>query len=159
MKGAVPKELRSEFRNTLFVSTDIPLEEGPFSMNYQEGELMRYDFLLGKTIGVNYLGFSVVSGVAIVAIILATCNCPRVYAIDESGNQVFQGPLFSGAIAKSFEREDLLPLFNMKRDGEEIVLRVANELPEEEYLNNLRLLKVSHRPAYELAKDEHGTII
>lgn len=158
MRLKIPFPERKSFRNTLFVWSENALPEGEFTIKAEDVKMMRFaadsekSTLVSATIVVGVIG-GIAGGLAI------ACSCPRVYAIDTNGGQVLQGSLFSGAISKSFEREDLLPLPNPDLSGEEIVLRVANELPEDEHINELKLLRFSHQKGYEVANDASGELI
>ena len=148
----IPNEERLHFRKTLFVKSDFPLQEGPFSMNAADGTLTRYTDDMRREIGLA-VGLTIVIIGGGVAGLAAACNCPRIYSFDEAGNQQLQGSLLSGAISRSFERQDLLALPNIDRSQKELTLRVANELPEVEYLNQFRLLKVPYRKGFQLGMD------
>ena len=154
----IPKEKRVQFLSTLFISSDKPLAEGDFSINISEaGQLTRYEVDKGSSFAASFAltaGIVVVGTTAALAAIVAiACNCPRVYIVDANGDEHLQGPLFTGAISKSFERRDLMPLKGIDRSNDQVVIRVKNELPEDEYINELKLLRITHRPDYQIGMD------
>ena len=152
--GKIPSSQRKVFQRTLYVVSDGPLEEGSLSINIDDINMLnRYQteyvtsILANGAIGLGVL----VAGTAIFVAI--ACNCPRVYALDSDGNEHLQGPLFTGAIAKSFERRDLLPIKDIDQNMEEVVLKVVNELPEDEFINELKLFKTTHQADYQIGMD------
>ncbi|MEO0470527.1 MAG: hypothetical protein AAF206_12955 [Bacteroidota bacterium] len=137
----IPKELRREMLATLSLETDLPLQEGVAEIPVDH--LSEAQFFT-RNWGLNVLAnapTAIVGATAVGAGILAiACNCPRVYSFDKNGRQL-QGSFISGAIAKSLEREDYLPLDLNLQPGEPIRLQIANELPEYEYINSVQLYK------------------
>ncbi len=88
---------------------------------------------------------AVLSTVAVVGAILAiACNCPQVASHNENGTQ-FHGSLFPGSVLKSLKRDDYVilrdPLSSKKGD---IKLRISNEDPEHQYIDQLEVLEVAH---------------
>lgn len=151
----VDKDMRRPIRKSLFITTDQDLIEGPIQIQLgQVQQFTRYKISDGVTV-LSTVGI-LVGGT--LALAVAVCNCPRVYATEADGSQRLQGTFLSGAIAQSLERQDLLPLPHLNREASEITLTVANELPEDEFLNHISLLKVPHRRAYNLAHDASGSL-
>lgn len=154
-KKFIEKNERVKFLVTLFAHTDIPVSEGPIAISLKDiNRLRRYRIngvaSTAATVA-TVIGLTFVGGVAILAI--ACSNCPKAYEIDQSGEKHFQGALFTGAISKTRERIDLLPLAQIDRSKAGIKLIVANEYSEEEYINQLTLLKTTKSPGYEVAHD------
>ncbi|MEL6257103.1 MAG: hypothetical protein AAFR87_34230 [Bacteroidota bacterium] len=149
--GKVPKELREDFKRTLFAYTDKVFNEGPVELNINDfSSFKRYSVnsglgviaTLGTIVGVT------AGAVGVVAILCA--NCPKAYAVDEAGEKHFQGAMFTGAITKSRERIDLLPIETYVSEQDEIFIHIANEFAEVEHLNQLELLKVKRQKGYEI---------
>jgi hypothetical protein len=159
LRKNVPELARPFLVRTLYVTTDTPLEEGPFSLDInQANSLTRYSVNGGATFAAStgmVLGSVLVGSTAF---LLIACNCPRVYALNPDGSEQAMGSILTGAIASSFERQDLLPLPQLDRSGEEIVLSIANELPEDEFVNELKLFKVAHRQDYQIGHDATGSL-
>ena len=107
--------------------------------------------------------------VAIVAIIASSsshnttptgstsCGCPEVYTYD-SGRYQFKSGVFSGAIYSSLERTDYLPLENLKDTNGKFKFRVMNNREEEQYINQLQLISVSHDTTTKVLLDRYGTL-
>lgn len=153
----MPRKLRRTFRSTLFLNIDAQLSEGPYAIDLADiGIARRYKPNYGADL-LAMLGGSIVFSALLVA---AACNCPRVYATDSTGNPAFEGTLFPGAMAKSFERDDIIPLYNLSSSGNngELNLSLVNELPEDEYINELKLYKYAYRSDYKIAHDEAGNL-
>ena len=146
---------RKKFLMTLQLSTIAELAPGKITFNFK-------DFYAGQYYKPNHV-FNVSThilagyGVALAAAAIA-CNCPRVYTIDEAGEKQMQGSLFSGAISKSFERTDLLPLYGLDKKRESINLTIANELPENEYIDEVKLLRVKKQNHMKIAEDANGSL-
>ena len=98
---------------------------------------------------------TVLVGVAAIAI---ACNCPHVDVIDENGVSRFQGSIFPGSIFKSLERTDQLVL-DEDPSQEQVKLMVSNVLPEEEYIDELKLLKYQLYPFERLAINQEGELV
>ncbi len=72
------------------------------------------------------------------------CACPQVESNNENETQ-FHGSLFPGSIFKSLERHDYLILENtLLSDADDLNLKVSNDLPEIEYIDQLELLEINH---------------
>ena len=91
----------------------------------------------------------------IVAII---CNCPRVYSHDLKGNRAIHGSILTGAMSKSLEKEDYLVLENMVDSQATIHLSIANELPETEYIDQIKILKVNRTPGSTIGYGMNGSL-
>ena len=151
----IPKAQRQPLLMTLQLWTDQKLSSGEASFPLSEFTSAQY---VRPAHGVNvltHIGAGVVGAAVFLAI---ACNCPRVYALNENGEKMMQGSLFTGAISKSFERTDLLPLYRLNRTEESIHLTIANELPEDEYIDEVKLLKVKKKADTRLAVDVSGEL-
>lgn len=114
-----------------------------------------YDRDVGTTIMAavgTYLAVSLVIGLII---FLTKSSCPFVF-INNGEEYAFAGEIYSGAIFKSLERDDylLLPRTSM----ETIELNVANMLKEEQYVNQLSLLEVSHPEGTNVLPAQDGSV-
>ncbi|TDH21630.1 hypothetical protein EXU57_19195 [Segetibacter sp. 3557_3] len=113
----------------------------------------------GKTIGSYALGFLGVylgANLLLGLIILATCNCPQVYTYD--GNQYnFKSGVFSGAIYSSLEKTDYLPLDGLQSVNNKYLFKLANNQKEEQFINQVQLIKVAHGAGKKVLLDRHGT--
>jgi hypothetical protein len=108
---------------------------------------------IGSTVGI-----TVTAGVAILVGALAiACNCPQVYTY-EGGRYQFKSGVFSGAVYSSLERTDYLPLGDLQADNDKFLFRLMNNQQEEQFVNQLQLVKVSHDPASGVLIDRHGKV-
>lgn len=104
-------------------------------------------------------GVALVSGAVIGLVALAiACNCPQVY-VENNGEKQFTGGMYSGAIYSTLERTDYLPLPLVQTSDNKLKLSIANAPNEEQYINNVQLLQVSHSSNEQALLDRHGKII
>lgn len=89
-------------------------------------------------------------------IALATCNCPQVY-VDNGGNYDFVSGVYSGSIYASMERTDYLPLQAIS-PNDELKMKIDNVKNEEQYINQLQLMQINHRPGINVLVDRHGNV-
>ena len=102
-------------------------------------------------------GLAVYAGLGLVlfTIILISCNCPQVYVYD--GQQYnFKSGVFSGAIYSSLERTDFLPLEGVQPYNGKFRFQLANNQKEEQYVNQVELIQVSHAPDTKVLLDRFG---
>ena len=85
----------------------------------------------------------VIAGVVVGGAFVIACACPQVESTAGQSTQ-FHGSLFPGAIFKSLKREDYLILDNVLVDEGNINLKIFNNLPETEYIDQLQVLEVGH---------------
>lgn len=153
LRNKLPDNVKPIINEIMHLYTDIEPQEGEMTLALKDIQQVIYH---QNNTAANVLvntGVGIVSAVAGFAIFLAiACNCPRVYAMGPEG-PVMQGSLFTGAISKSLERTDYLPLQGLDRRGKQLEITVANELPEKEYLDHLQLLKVRPTPGASLGMD------
>ena len=90
-------------------------------------------------------------------IVAASCNCPQVY-VENNGNYNFTSGLYSGAVYSTLERTDYLPLKNIAPGAKNISLRIMNAKNEEQFINNVSLLQVTHAAQTHVLTDRHGNI-
>jgi len=70
-------------------------------------------------------------------------SCPLVYVQQDNGEQLV-GELYAGAIFRSMQRKDLLPLPDA--EGDRLSIRLANKARETQYTDLLELVNVAHAP-------------
>jgi hypothetical protein len=100
-----------------------------------------YDRDIGATVLAVLGTYAAVGLIVSIIILLTKSSCPFVY-VNTGDEYAFAGEIYSGAIFKSLERDDYLLL--PRTSTEAIDINVANMLKEEQYVNQLSLLEVSH---------------
>lgn len=104
----------------------------------------------------SYIGvtIAVLFGIALIAFLI-TCNCPQVSL--QNGNQFeFKSGLYSGAVNSNLERSDYLLLDNFTSTTDSAKIRIDNVNGEQQYINRLQLLKVSHPAGTKVLVDRNG---
>ncbi len=71
------------------------------------------------------------------------CGCPYVYSFDGEKFAV-EGEAFSGSIFKAAQRPDWMALNHLKMEGDGCRIKISNELPETDFIDEAKLLVVSH---------------
>ena len=66
--------------------------------------------------------------------------------------------MYGGAIYSSLERDDYMPLPNLKDFNEEYQLKISNELQERQYTNLAELVVIQHPENSSVIIDKNGTI-
>ena len=85
------------------------------------------------------------------------CNCPQVSI--QNGNQFeFKSGLYSGAVNANLERSDYLLLDNFASSTDSVKIRIDNVNGEQQYINRLQLLKVTHPAGTKVLVDRNGKI-
>lgn len=84
------------------------------------------------------------------------CNCPQVY-INNNGQYQFNGGMYSGAVYSSLERTDYMPLGSLQTTDSLIKLKIGNVPDEEQFVNSMQLLKVTHSTTTKVLVDRHGS--
>lgn len=151
-KNRIPELYRPVLLNSLNIFTSESFEEGEQMLDPAVIDSIKYySPATAKNVVVNTL---VIGGgtIGAMAIFLAiACNCPQVYTIDDQGNKVNEGAILTGAISQSLQKTDFLPLYGLNRDSETLSVTIANELPEDEYLDQISVLKAPRpHPGYQL---------
>lgn len=158
-KGGFPKEVRRIIKESLVLELDRELEEGPFSLHFNEVKKAG-NYELDPVLSVmGTIGIIIVSGPVILALVISLAfqfGCPQVYTIDANANRHYQGSLLTGAMSKSMERTDLLPIHFPDKTQDVLKVQVSNEMPEKEYIDELNLLKTCHRENYQIGIDVNG---
>jgi hypothetical protein len=75
--------------------------------------------------------------------LLIACNCPQVMVLGPDGGSR-AGALFPGAMGKGLERSDNLLLRNVPLLSGNVRIRLFNELPEIEYIDQVALFELSN---------------
>lgn len=114
-----------------------------------------YDPDIGTNIIVMLGAFMAVGIVISIIYVLTKSSCPFVF-VSNGEEYAFAGEIYSGAIFKSLERDDYLLL--PRTSTEAIYLNVANMLKEEQYVNQLSLLEVSHPRGTNVLPAQDGTV-
>jgi hypothetical protein len=108
-----------------------------------------------STIGSIFIMLGAVAVAVGIFTFLTECNCPQVYACQGDQCQ-FKGGLYSGAISKSLERTDYMPLSNPMLSGNKIQLKILSVDEEEQVINQVGLLQVDHAVGTHVLLDRHG---
>jgi hypothetical protein len=122
----------------IYVNSDS-LMEGPYRISNSSIQSVEiHEKAVGRTFIASISIPILIVGIP-AAIFAAACNCPYVESYNDSISQ-FQGTLFPGAIFKSLQRADYIPLDNKIRlaDGG-MKIKVYNNLPEIQYIDELSL--------------------
>lgn len=119
-----------------------------------------YDPDTGATTASFVLGGVAIAGgvslIIVIIIILTKSSCPFVY-VDNGDGYVFAGEIFSGAIFKSIERDDFL-LLPVPDSVKSIEINISNKLKEKQFINQVKLLQVSHPAGTEVLPDRLGNM-
>ncbi len=105
------------------------------------------------------IGITVAGLIVIVAATTAVaCNCPQVY-INNNGQYQFNGGMYSGAVYTSLERTDYMPLGSLQPMDTVLKLTIGNVPDEEQFINSMQLLKVTHSTNAKVLVTRHGQIL
>lgn len=114
-----------------------------------------YDRDIGATV-LAVLGTYAAVGLLVGIIIMLTkSSCPFVY-VNNGEEYAFAGEIYSGAIFKNLERDDYLLL--PRTSTEAIDLTIANMLKEEQFVNQLTILEVSHPEGTHVLPAQDGSV-
>ncbi len=91
-----------------------------------------------------------------IIILLTKSSCPFVY-VNNGDEYVFAGEIYSGAIFQSIERDDYLMLPKIITD-QLLDIKVANKLKEQQYINQLGVMQVSHPTETRVLPDRQGAV-
>ena len=84
-------------------------------------------------------------------------SCPFVYAYN-GDSYIFAGEIYSGAIFSSLERDDYLPLPGFMPYDDKYTIKIANQLPEIQYINQAELWVVDHPENLKVIADKTGLL-
>jgi hypothetical protein len=107
-----------------------------------------------STVGIVVVGVSVIGLIAFAI----TCNCPQVY-VNNNGQYEFKSGVYSGAIYSTLERSDYLPLDGISPVKDKYQFRIGNVENEEQFINQVQLMKVDHPADMKVLADRHGKIL
>lgn len=149
----IPWEDRPYVRGTVHLFTYQKYEDVTANIPYTdilEMRQVRNNVLLNTAIN---SGMTVGAFGIFLAIV---CNCPRVYLEDGGGTLTYSGSILTGAFSRALERTDQIILG--KTADSDIKLRFMNELAEDEYIDQLRLVKMRKKPGFHLTYHIDGGI-
>jgi len=118
-------------------------------------KIMKTDVL--ATIGVT---MGVIVGILAVAAAIALAtkqSCPFVYSYD-SQKYVFDAEPLGGAVTRGLQRTDLSKLDFLEEDNGKYKLLVRNEVPETQYLDEMKLVVVDHPEETEIVTNLAGEL-
>lgn len=128
------------------------------TLSYDQLEKVEvYEINYGKTMAVNFLGYVAAGFVLALALVGDKDGCPFVYALNPDGT-VFEGELYSGATHPQLERHDWLPMPNLRANGSEYHIRLANKAKEIQHTNLLELVAVDCPAGTEALYDKYGQL-
>ena len=121
-----------------------------------------YEFDKSATTGnhiLSWVGIGVGVFIVVPLIIAAiVCNCPQVY-VNNNGQYEFQSGVYSGAIHSALERTDYLALPGITPVNDKYQFRIGNVPNEEQFINQVQLMKVEHPDNTKVLADRHGKIL
>jgi hypothetical protein len=95
--------------------------------------------------------------IIMIIILLTKSSCPYVYILDDNEFK-FVGEIYSGAVYSSLERNDYLPLPGFEPTHGKYTVKIANRLPEIQFLNLSELWLIDHPETLQPLADRHGII-
>jgi hypothetical protein len=121
-----------------------------------------YEFDAQATSGnhiLSWVGTVIVAGslIGLIAFAIA-CNCPQVY-VNNAGQYEFKSGVYSGAVYSTLERSDYLPLEGVQPINNKYQFRIGNVENEEQFINQVQLMKVEHPAEVKVLADRKGKII
>ena len=96
-------------------------------------------------------------GVALLIAIATKQSCPFVYSYN-SQKYVFDAEPLGGAVTRGLQRTDLSKLDFLKEDNGKYKLLVRNEVPETQYLDEMKLVVVDHPKGTEIVTNLAGEL-
>jgi hypothetical protein len=100
-------------------------------------------------------GTAVVLGVAMAIIIATKECCPFIYSYDGQGYQ-FDAEPYGGAICEGLARSEWCELEHLKEVNGLYKIKIANEVDETQYTDELKLVTVDHPTGYSVVVDISG---
>lgn len=118
-----------------------------------------YDEAMGKSI-FSFVGFTLGVIVSLIVVLVAIValtksSCPFVYVFDGE-NFNFAGELYPGAIYSAIERDDYLPLPQLKAINGKYRIQISNELKEKQYTDLAEILVAEHPANTKVILDKYG---
>lgn len=93
--------------------------------------------------------------IVMIIVLLTKSSCPYVYVYDGE-TYIFEGETFGGAIAQNLERDDYMPLPDIRGNHGHYKIRISNELKEIQYTDLAELIVVDHPENSEVLLDKKG---
>ncbi|MBL7745076.1 MAG: hypothetical protein JNN00_16500 [Chitinophagaceae bacterium] len=108
---------------------------------------------------ISWIGVGLVGAVAVTLIAFAiACNCPQVY-VNNNGQYEFKSGVYSGAVYSTLERSDYLYLDGIHPINDRYKFRIGNVENEEQFINQVQLMKVDHAAGVKVLADRHGKVL
>lgn len=85
-------------------------------------------------------------------------SCPHVYSFDGQQNRI-DGDMLSGAFSRHAESNDLDRLEHLTATNGQYRVRIANDLEERDYINQVELLAVDHSPSETVLPTLQGQLV
>lgn len=147
----------------LYCSEGVPADHTHLSLALSSiTRIDVYEFDKATTAAIHtlsWMGVGVSSIIVIVGIVFAiACNCPQVY-VNNNGQYEFQSGVYSGAIHSALERTDYLALPGITPVNNKYQFRIGNVPNEEQFINQVQLMKVEHPADVKVLADRHGKIL
>ena len=116
-----------------------------------------YEYNVGKSTNSSFLGGLLLTPLVLTVIAAVACSCPYVYA-DNPGDVLLEGEVFSGSAHSVLERHDWLPLRQLQPNEGVYRVRVVNEDPEVQHINQVELVSVDHPAGMTILYDKYGQL-
>jgi len=94
--------------------------------------------------------------ITLIALLAKGSSCPFIYT-NNGDNYNFTGEIYSGATSLPLERNDYLPINNLKSVDNKYNLRITNEVKEIQKTNLTELVLIDHKPDTKILMDKYGT--
>jgi hypothetical protein len=102
------------------------------------------------------IGITALVAVTLFIIVLLTKkSCPFIYVWDGK-NYKFTGEIYSGSVHPPLERDDYLPLPDLKEESNEYKLKISNEIHEIQHTNFTKLIAFEHPDGSKVLIDKYG---
>jgi hypothetical protein len=104
------------------------------------------------------IGITALVAVTLFIIVLLTKkSCPFIYAWDGKDYK-FTGEIYSGAVHPPLERDDYLPLPDLKEKNGKFYLKITNEIHEIQHTNLTKLIEIDHPEGSKVLIDKYGVV-
>ncbi len=104
------------------------------------------------------IGITALVAVTLFIIVLLTKkSCPFIYVWDGKDYK-FTGEIYSGAVHPPLERNDYLPLPDLKQKNGEYNLKITNEIHEIQHTNLTKLIAIDHPEGSTVLIDKYGVV-
>ncbi len=116
-----------------------------------------FDKNTGKSIGFAALSVVGFASLIIIVALASKSSCPFIYSYDGEAF-AYEGESYGGAIFKPLERKDFMPLNYLDDEGPVKTIRIANELKEKQFINQVELIQVRSPKGTQVLPDRHGEL-